>query len=32
MHWKTYGRLCVEASEAEMASWIGTAERFGIEL
>lgn len=32
MHWKTYGRLCGEAGEAEIASWIGVAERFGIEF
>ena len=32
MHWRTYGRLCVQAGEAEHASWIGAAERFGIEF
>ena len=30
MHWRTYGRLCVQASEAEHSSWMGAAERFGI--
>lgn len=32
MHWRTYERLRAEAEQAEQASWIGVAERFGIEF
>ena len=32
MWWRTYRRLRKEAMEAEMASWIGVAERFGFEF
>lgn len=28
MHWKTYERLCIEAGEAEIASWTGLERRF----
>lgn len=31
-HWGTYDRLRIEAEEAEHASWMGVAERFGIEF
>ncbi|MDQ3565841.1 MAG: hypothetical protein M3436_17635 [Pseudomonadota bacterium] len=30
MHWRTYQRLSAEAEGAELRSWAGTAERFGL--
>lgn len=30
MHWKSYERLCIEAGEAEIASWTGLERRFGM--